>query len=75
MEVAFVMLGIKSAISQADNWPTVAYGVILLVGYCIGNKDRWGRFSWFLRFLRFPRCLRLQVVILACAAVGPSCTT
>lgn len=41
------MLGIKSVISQTDNWPTAAYA-LSFVAYCIGNKDRWRR---FLRFL------------------------
>jgi hypothetical protein len=38
------MLGIKSVISDANNWPTVACGVISLVGYCICKQDRWRRF-------------------------------
>jgi len=31
-------------IPHAGNWPTIGYGLIWFVAYCIGNKDRWHRF-------------------------------
>jgi hypothetical protein len=40
----FAMLGINSMIPHVGDWPTVGFGVIWLVAYCLGNKDRWHRF-------------------------------
>ena len=37
-----------SMIPHVGNWPTVAWGVITLVSYCISNKVRCRRFLVFL---------------------------
>ena len=33
-----------SMIPHVGEWPTVVYGVISFVAYCLGSKERWHRF-------------------------------